>query len=45
MRTLKDFKKAIPLLCLSALAWSSPASAQTVPFHSSTSSDRIHLQL
>ena len=32
MRTLKDFKKAIPLLCLWALAWSSPAQAQTVPF-------------
>src|SRR5580765_6318679 len=32
MRTLKKVLKTIPLLFLSALAWSSPATAQTVPF-------------
>ena len=32
MKTLKSTVLAIPLLCLSALAWSSPADAQTVPF-------------
>ena len=32
MRKLNPVSVAIPLLCLAALSWSSPASAQNVPF-------------